>query len=189
MTAAPPPASSGGLARARAWLTAHRLQAGGSAVALVGAFALYRRHQAADSTTTAAGAGTGGLSGTTTGDAYTAGLSGTPDTSSSDIENWVQDQLNGLQANVNAQLANPSAPAAPSTPAAAASVLHPPAGTKWVKDESKGGLIYQIWPTDGSLHYVNMTDYIVLGSPKLLPINTPPPVKGKTAVPLPKKKT
>jgi hypothetical protein len=45
-------------------------------------------------------------------------------------------------------------------------VLHPPKGTKFVADGGNHNVLYEIWPTDGKPRYINMADWIALGSPK-----------------------
>lgn len=78
----------------------HPRELAGGAAGLVVLYALYRRNKTAAAATTSANtvAATGTNPGAT-GTTAVAGLSGTPNTQTSDIENWVNDQLNAFAAN------------------------------------------------------------------------------------------
>ena len=89
------------------WLRTHRTEALVGGGALVGLFALYRSRKAA-----AAAAATPGVA--------VAGQTGTPDTSATDLQNAVQDQLNAFMAQFQAN-----------NPTSAASATTHPAGGPW----------------------------------------------------------
>lgn len=102
------------------WIATHKPAAAGAAAAVL-VVGLALRSRAGGQGAAGANDGTGNAS-TPGALTSTAGLSGTPDTSATDIENWVQDALNASNAAVNAQLAagaaapTPTPPAAPSGP-------------------------------------------------------------------------
>lgn len=107
------------------WLKTHQKQAAaGAAVLLVVLLALRARKNSAAATS-------GGLPGVANGSGVgIAGLSGTPDTTLTDLQNTLQDQLNSelgqFQTNVNAQIgAIPSGPAGPRGPAGPAGPTPP----------------------------------------------------------------
>jgi len=50
-------------------------------------------------------------------------------------------------------------------------LLHPPKGTRYVSDADNHNLLYEIWPTDGKPRYINMAQWIALGSPKYTPVH------------------
>lgn len=180
---AAPAASSGG---AEDWVRSHRAEAAASVVGLVVAFALYRRHIA-----NSAGTGVGAA-------AAIAGTNGTdiagltaPNTSTSDIENWVQDALNSQSAAINAQLSTPTNPPAP-TPAAPA----PKPGTFWYGPAAAGlkyifnpnaygkgkGQVYQVQPTDSggvSFYALNNQQFAALGHPAYTSTVYTPPAPAK----------
>lgn len=127
----------------KAWIAGHHGQAAaaGGAVVVVG-FALYQRRKAAAANGTSS-SGLSGLLGTDTTGASTgtssgvgiAGLTGAPDTSLTDMQNTLQDQLNTalgqFQSNVNSQIsaipAGPRGPAGPAGPAGKAPTPPAPA--------------------------------------------------------------
>lgn len=105
-----------------AWISGHHTQAAGAAGAgLVVVYALYKRHQA--NTTTGAG-----TSASTAATQAAAVLPGTPDTTATDTQNAVQDEINtdvaGLQTQFQQAIARiPAGPAGPAgKPASTASI-------------------------------------------------------------------
>lgn len=132
----PRPASRPGpVTRGSSWLQTHKLALGGGVAAAVALFALWRRHAAA----TAGGAGNDAASVAGTNGTTAAGLTA-PDTSTSDIENWVQDQLNQMQSEVDQQLANSGAPSNPGTGTTAPK----PGGANGYYKTNPGGAYYKI---------------------------------------------
>lgn len=123
MTDAPPmyrlsrtPAPSAGAGnQLQRWVTTHKAAAGAAAAGLVAGLALLRKHMASSSsTTTSTGNTTGsGSLGTAADGSTIAGLTASPDTSTTDIENWVQDQLNAMQQQINSATQAPPAPPPP----------------------------------------------------------------------------
>lgn len=181
-------APAGGNSGADAWLRAHRLEAGATVVGLVAAYALYRRHVA----NTAAGVGTAAsIAGTSqSGTDNIAGLTA-PDTSTSDVENWVQDALNSQSSAISAQLAASAAPTPP-TPAAPApavgSFWYGPAaaGLKYIYNPNaygKGkGQVYQVQPTStGGVDFfaLNNSQYAALDHPTYTSTSYTPPAPAK----------
>lgn len=166
------------------WVKSHRSTAlGAGAVGAVGGLALYQRRKTTAATTGDAGTPTTNADGSTGYSYGSAGLTGTPDTSSTDLQNAVQGQLNdaldAFQSNVNDQLAGFTPPPAKAAAKPTYSVLKPPPGTKYVRDESQHGVMYQIWPTDGKKHYINGIQWIALGSPNATKVF----LEGKPAAP------
>ncbi len=103
------------------WAKTHTAQAAGAGgVGLVALLALYQRHKAATSKTSPNTVAATGTSPGTTGTSAVAGLSGLPNTQSTDIENWVNDQLNAFEQNQNAAAAGTPTPTPTPTPAASA---------------------------------------------------------------------
>lgn len=62
--------------------------------------------------------------------------------------------------------ASATPPAQAPKPTTKYDVLHPPKGTKFVADGDNHHLLYEIWPTDGKPRYIDMAQYVALGSPK-----------------------
>lgn len=185
---APPSGGNGGgrpSSSLTAWFATHRLQAALGAAGVVGAYALYRKHVANNTGatgtgTTAAQAGTNGtdingLNGTSI-----AGLV-SPNTSATDIENAVQDQINAMQSSVDAQLAAFSPPPAPtpptpSPPAATPTPAAPVSSGSWIT-VSVGGL------KPGQAVNISQVANALHMSPNTL-ASLNPGLAGKTTVPV-----
>lgn len=159
------------------WVKAHpKPVAGGTAAALVAIYALYRRKAAASSGTSANTVAATGTNPGTAGTSAVAGLSGTPDTETSDIENWVQDQLNSLETGQPASTA--TVPAV--TPAATPPIGFTLGNLKVVRNDATGG-ISQV-ESDGSLVSLTPAQFAELGNPVKSEIHyNQPPAKAPAA--------
>lgn len=160
------------------WAKTHKNTALGiGAVGTVGGFALYQRHKTSAATTGDAGTATSSTDGTSTsGYAYgTAGLTGTPDTSGTDIQNAVQDQLNAALDAIGQSGSSSASSTDPSTAqfyfGAAAQ------GLRYLRDRATGA-VYQVGPT-GVAYHVSPIQYAELNRPAYTDYGTAPKPKPK----------